>query len=456
MSEVPPDTAAPHSDVRFSIRTLLLTMVGVAIVAAIVGHNFRRLDSSDRASVARFWGVCTGIVILWVGWSAWTRIRLERAAGQLHYALLPAGTWFRTVRPWRTVAGGLLCILLGTYYLAIFSWGAPAQTALGGAVFLGVFVAFLMVMGIKTIWWNRTMQIRENGLLRGLRLLRWSHVTRHRWDSLGKFKLLEGDVHCLIIEGVDHRHKDLHFRVSVPTADRPAIEAILSRSLPPRTRRADGENSSGDLAIVPLPPFPVTHQDEVSTSRVVGAVVGTFVIVAILSAISWRGRSPEFFQGAVVSAIGLAIVGAFRKRSTRRSATPLVRLPTRVDWLVVGVACLVTLACFLLDPLLPYSLWGLSFPLGFICGVSVITIFEAFFREQIDLCENGVVLVKLEFWPWSKVRLTEWDMEASGRLVFRCGWRRLVSKVPEAAREAVDAVLREKLGSFGRDDTTNA
>jgi hypothetical protein len=313
-----------------------------------------------------------------------------------------------------------------------------------------------MVMGIKAIWWNRTIQVRENGMLRGLRLLRWSHVTRHRWDSIGWYKRQDGNIHSLVMEGVDQRHKDLRFRVSVPSADHPAIEAIFTRSLPSRERKADMKNSSEDIAILHLPPFPVKSQDEVSTSRVISAVVGTFFIVTILSLVARRGRSPEFFQAAVVGAIALAIYGSYRKHSTLLSSTPLIRLPSRVDWLVVGIACLVTLSCLLLDPMLPFSFWGLSFPLGFVCGASVIMIFENLFREQVDLCENGVVLVNLGFWPWSKVRIAWWDMDGRGRLVLRCGWRRLATKVPEEHREAVDAVLREKLPTVGDDDRSVA
>ena len=37
--------------------------------------------------------------------------------------------------------------------------------------------AALIGYGIVTVWWKRTIQLREHGILRGLNLLRWSHVS---------------------------------------------------------------------------------------------------------------------------------------------------------------------------------------------------------------------------------------------------------------------------------------
>jgi len=44
------------------------------------------------------------------------------------------------------------------------------------------------------------------------------------------------------------------------------------------------------------------------------------------------------------------------------------------------------------------------------------------------------------------VRIIRWDRERSGRLVLARGWRRVVATVPPEQREAVEAVLQEKVG----------
>jgi hypothetical protein len=443
MASEPSDSAAtPGSDVRFNIRTLLLAMVGVAIVAGIMGPLFRRLEGPRRVAVVQSWGVCAVIVLLWLGWSAWVRFRLERAAGPTLYELMPAGAWFRKVRPWRTIAGGMLWIALGSYYLVVYSAFGIATGNIFGSILFGSFVAFLLVTGLRVMWWNRTVQLRENGLLRGLRLLRWSHMTRHQWDLARIYQESEEGTN-LFVEGVDQRHKDLYLAINVPMEKRAAIESLLMRKQPARiVTTVDGESSDSPKT-VSLPYLPIKQRDEISTSRVTVALAGTIALSVIFLSVSPRQASPEFFLGALLSVIGLAFVASYRARSTRHSAAPLIRLSCVVDWPVAGGACAVILGGVFLEGNLPW--WPpLSFVIGLVCGVGVFTIFESLFRGRFDLCENGVVLVGLAFWPWNRTRVLWWDAEQNGRLGMRCGWRRLISKVPENDRAAVDAVLRAK------------
>jgi hypothetical protein len=357
---------------------------------------------------------------------------------------MPAGAWFRKVRPWRTIAGGLLWIALGSYYLVVYSAFGIATGNVFGSLLFGSFVAFLLVTGLRVMWWNRTVQLREYGLLRGLRLLRWSHMTRHQWDVARIYQESEEGTN-LFVEGVDQRHNDLYLAINVPMEKRAAIESLMMRKQPARIVTVDGDSSDASTTVA-LPYLPIKQRDEISTSRVTVALAGTFALSVIFLSVSPRQASPEFFFGALVSVIGLAFAASYRARSTRQSAAPLLRLSSGADWPVVVGASLVILGSVFLEGNLPW--WPpLSFAIGLVGGIGVFTIFESLFRGHFDLCENGVVLVGLAFWPWSRTRLLWWDIDRSGRLGLRCGWRRLVSKVPENDRAAVDAVLRVKLNA---------
>ena len=201
------------TDVRFGMRGLLLTMAIVAIGAAALGPYFRGLAAEARGPVAVMWGACGAIVLLLVGYHARTRIRLERQAGRTILALTPRGIFGLPARPWLIIISGLLWIGIGLYYLALAADGFRGAAGVREPVILSVMPcllsAALVSMGITTIWWNRAVQLREHGVLRGLRLLLWTHSTSHRWR-----------VGAVTFEGVDQRHRDIQLTAIVAADER--------------------------------------------------------------------------------------------------------------------------------------------------------------------------------------------------------------------------------------------
>jgi hypothetical protein len=67
-------------------------------------------------------------------------------------------------------------------------------------------------------------------------------------------------------------------------------------------------------------------------------------------------------------------------------------------------------------------------------------------HDKLDLCENGVVLIRWPFLPWQRVSVVKWDRAGKSSLLLRSGWRRIRARVPEEHREFVDQVLRNKVG----------
>jgi hypothetical protein len=66
--------------------------------------------------------------------------------------------------------------------------------------------------------------------------------------------------------------------------------------------------------------------------------------------------------------------------------------------------------------------------------------------RSFDLRDNGVLLQGELFWPWARVKVVRWDREGSGRLVLAHRLSRVIAVVPREQREAVDALLVEKIG----------
>ena len=87
----------------------------------------------------------------------------------------------------------------------------------------------------------------------------------------------------------------------------------------------------------------------------------------------------------------------------------------------------------------PAYLAGIGFWYAALSAIGGLT------ARQLDLRANGLVLQGLCYWPWDKVRVSRWDPDGKGRLVFARGWQRVVSIVPSEQRDAVDTLLTEKL-----------
>jgi hypothetical protein len=66
-------------------------------------------------------------------------------------------------------------------------------------------------------------------------------------------------------------------------------------------------------------------------------------------------------------------------------------------------------------------------------------------RENVDLCENGVVFARWTYWPWRSVELIRWGPGWAPKLVLGRGSRRIAADVQLSQRDAVEAILAGKL-----------
>jgi hypothetical protein len=445
---------AEATDVRFGMRGLLLTTTGVAVAAAGLGVFLRSLSPETRNAVLPIWGVFAVVVISCVGFCARMRLRLEREAGRKLRVLAPRGRLGIASQPWMITLGGLGWIAGGLYYLIVATMavrGGPNASKGLESILLGVLPCIVcgavISAGIAKIWWDRTVQLREFGALRGLRLLQWTHVTQYEWKE-----------DAVILAGVDQRHRDVQFGVMVKPDAVKAVDNLLQQRLRERYSPRDGNVEPKENAAKSRPLVQLNTSQNV-TLRGMATAFTVYALVCVLPFMLFRPLGPpseEFLAGLLIGAGLVGLKLGFDAMQAKETGAPLVRLFTRVDWPSATVATLAGIGCYWISKQLLFPSMLMAAPFGIGSGLAASALAGIVMREKFDLCENGIVLVRWPFLPWERVRLLKWNRDGNGRLLLRCGWRRIAANVPAEHRAVVDRVLYEKLGARVRDAENSA
>lgn len=439
------EAASESTDVRFGMRGLLATMLVVAVASAALGPFFRDLAPDRRGEVITAWCAALAIVLALVGYHAWNRIRLEQLAGSRIVTVKARARVGFVLRPWLVVFGGMIWIAIGLYYLAVIAVvfreagtvAAPRAQHVLPLVTPCIVSAVLISMGIVMIWWGRGAQLREHGILRGLRLLRWTHVTAHRW---------QGD--DLYLEGVDQRHRDVRLAVVVGDKDRDVITHLIAQKLG-RQAEASPEVALGDeeFSEKKLPLVRIRSGTDVTLRGMLTGFTVYVLLVVFLAARPW-GRPPtQFMIGIGIGFVIAALTWFVASMRAGEPGAPLIRLAARWDWPSILASLLVAVGGYFLVQRFVFPPLAVAVGLGICSGLGAATLVEMMLRERFDLCENGIMLVRWRFLPWRNVRVLCWERTTKGALLVRSGWRRLAATVPEEQRDAVDRVLAEKLPS---------
>jgi hypothetical protein len=436
-------STAERDEVRFSLRGLLLLMTAVAIVAGVLGASLRGVDSEGRSVVLAIWGISLAIVIGRVGYCAVKRWQLIRIAGRTQHVLPPRGFFGSARSKWMTALIGLFCISLGVYYMVLIAASYrgpglqvdPTDTGVIPSAFSGLLIAY----GTGFVWWRRTVKLCDVGVLYGIRLLRWSHVTKH-----------ECGANAIVFAGVDQSHRDVEIAAATSADNVDAVKTFVERKLKsaaPGWTGLQRKLNNGDAAMAtPLVPLSVSQN---VTWRGLGSAACAFILLVIVSNVLLRplgGPSREFWHGMLIAFVVMVVKLLYDMWSSPNAGAPLVRLFTRLDWPSAIVTVVVVMGCLYVSRQLVFPSPLIGYSLGFCAGVAACALGGMVMRDKFDLCENGVVLVRWPFLPWARVRVLKWDRDGKGALLLRSSWRRIKARVPMEHRQFVDRVLREKTG----------
>lgn len=433
MTDDAPSTAGKPppepTDVRFKLRSLLVWTIVVALGAAALGPYFRGLDPSVRPSVGLLWGVCVAFSAFWIGHAAWTRYHLERTAGANLLELVRAQRHFGGNAHWLAYVSGAVLLGVGVAYLLLLSYMfQDDQDALVPLLFFVLICSRVITQGVATIWWTRTVQLRDEGVLYGLRLLRWDHVTDcrfSRWSGILSF------------EGVDQRHRDIRVDAALPADRLTTAEAILADKL---ARLLGSQNVAIESGTSAPSLFPLTTgRDAIRFGCLVGItgyIVGIFVVAQI-----WFGQNAAFKFGCLAGlAVGVVATG-YGERQIRKAGPPRVRLPVQFDWPMLSARLTIAAILFYMGRWTSTALPLAAGVAGLGCGLALYASVGSVAQFHVDLCDQGVKVGRWAFWPWESLRVRR----PAGRVSFHRRWSRVVARVPWAQREAVDRLLAEKL-----------
>lgn len=189
MSTAPTETTAdrlPPTDVRFSLRGMLLLTCCVAVAAALYGTLLRQLPDSARWPASLAMVVIAVTVAACLAYVARARHRVERLAGAPRFVLPHYSYLFpRAPRLAATLLGFTsLAFGLGTLALVpIILWDEKLRPSSMSLAWNGMYALMAVAFGISTLWWNRDARLCQDGVLVRSRLVPWSKNRRRYWGA---------------------------------------------------------------------------------------------------------------------------------------------------------------------------------------------------------------------------------------------------------------------------------
>jgi hypothetical protein len=252
-------------------------------------------------------------------------------------------------------------------------------------------------------------------------LLRWTHITSYVWNG-----------NAVAFRGLDQAHRDLE------------MEAVTTPELRSEVRNIVEKRAALDWLGMDRVLGGGTRKQ--LTARGVGAAAVAYVLVSVAVFGTSAAGSHEYIRGVQLG-IGAAILKlVFDACRPTDSGAPLVRLFLKIDWPSMLAAMLIAAGCYYVTRQIVFPSPWIAVPLGMISGLAASVVAGMLYREKVDVCENGVVLVRWPFLPWERLRVLKWEREGRSSLLLRSGWRRIRVRVPIEHRDIVDRVLHTKVG----------
>src|SRR4051812_4456340 len=213
-------TAEPMdaTEVRFSIRAMLIWTAVAAVVFTALGAFIQHFPANVQSRLLLFWSMQAAAIATLVVYHMRRRLLAERKAGHvmkslpLHSYALPRAPQF----------AGVMCAIM----LLLFAFGICvgdsfelAATPLGTWWLpVDIYATFLAGVGVTLLWWRR-VRIAENGIVVRSNFVPWPSFRRWYWNACNK------DV--AVVERTNGG--DVAFKV--PEPERGAVEELFARNV---------------------------------------------------------------------------------------------------------------------------------------------------------------------------------------------------------------------------------
>jgi len=428
------DAAPEPTDAWFTMRGLLIGMAVAAAMAALGGAFLRRFSPEAQSRLLIYWMVWLAATVAAVAYQVRRRVAAERLAGRTILRLELPDPWtpFRVIVVWPLLA--LFMLYAASMQITeswvgddLFNWSLPLAMP---AVYSVLAAAYM----VPAILWRNQVRFCENGVLSTIQFVPWTHVTEHRWS--------DANPTTLNLRGLDIAGNESRLNIPIRFEQRMEVQAILHERCPDSPFLATGASMSiGQM------PLSTVIRTKHYRWHVWGVLAGALCAFATFYwGIGGQSGVREFDQSFVIgifaSGIGMTLR---RQRDGQKAGAPFIRLFARRDILGFVSTFTAAIGLYLLGTRCawPYALPIYAAGLG--CAYAMIHVMTYYFLTQLDLCENGLAVRGACFWPWPSVRLVSWDRENNGQLVLARGWQRVVGFAAPEQRDAVDALLKQKL-----------
>jgi hypothetical protein len=431
-------TAPEPTEARFTIRGLFVVMTAVAVVAAIAGIVIEHFPTETRSRVLAYWALWLLAVLGFIAVQFWRRRRAEVRAGATLLRVPPTHDERRVewTLSFMMMALAIAYLMYGSTDALLNSKGGSGPALIGALGIMFLISAFGITQFVPVLLWQRELRFCRGGILWAQRCLPWDEVLEHRWTGPSREKLEIFNLNA---------SKDAWLRVALPGERKAEIEAIIAGNV------ADIETAAvrtqavgvGQVSIwaVFRTPHLRSHLWRVFTALSCGVALGVLVYARPTG-------MREFERGFQFAIVACCVLISWQWTWVGRNAgRVVVRVFARRDWIGFVVNAIGAVAVYVVADSFFWPWDWLGYPVGAVYSWFVVNVTVYFFVTQLDLRWNGVVMPRAFYWPWERITLIDWDRQTSGRLVLRRGWRRVYATVLPEQREAVDAVLRMKLGS---------
>jgi hypothetical protein len=438
VSPIPPALIPAPTAARFSTRAILWTMAIVAVVAASIGPIVRGLDPNLQLRLLTIWGLLMLGVLLATSYQARGRFKAERLAGGVYFMMpmfderMPE---MGQVRRSMNILGAAFLALLMLFSYSTIATSTPVGVAPSElmAIFFTMFASIWWLSKIvATLWWRNNIRICENGVLWERRLLLWDHIVEHQWATASVLEL----------KGIDQNGVDLLLKIPVPYERYHVLKSIIEAKIVREPSLPD-HPSEVDLGRVSI--TQAVHSEHLLPYLARFFFGFALIVVFIFYGMEYKTGVPEFDDSMV---FGFILFGFFPwllwQRQVIQAGPPLVRMAGRPGWFEWLLAVSTAAALYAIGANFGWTSVLLAYATGVGFGAAAAAVFSLNIRRQLDLRENAVVLMATYCWQWNATRLARWN-NTTGRLVLARGWRRIIARVPPEQREAVEAVLKEKL-----------
>jgi hypothetical protein len=443
MSETPTSSrsdAGGSTEAQFTIRSMLIAMSIIAILAALVGPLVRRLPPDAQFRLLVAWGIWLAACVGWNGYRAKRRWDAERLAGESLLRLPMFDDKVTNMSRFRLGLNIAAIGLLTLFGLFVTSAMIAKSTSVSftSQLFPFAMMTFWSVAGISQIvamlWWRNNVRFCKNGIIWDRQVVLWDHLIEAKWDLSGPTSLE--------VKGIDQQNVDRTWKIPVPAERRDDVQAILDQSIVVRPSLPVG-SLAYELGRIPISKairHPQLFQYAKSLLFSVLAFCGAFYVIR-----NGVTGIAEFDRTIIVGIFLAAISAAWRWRwSGKKAGRPLIRLSGWRDWRRLVPIAATAAIFYYLGNTVSWSVPGLAYIAGAGFGCVIASGMRAGIRS-FDLRDNGVLLQGELFWPWARVKVVRWDREGNGRLVLARGWSRVIAVVPREQREAVDSLLAEKI-----------